>query len=369
MRSLAEMFRLILVLLAASTSRAALVRPVEAALPAVRPLGLPAPALSLAVAAPTPVAAPVMAELAQIVSALSATANKSAELAAAERLKGFWNGEPHLEPPPVDAGPPVSEVVDRLVYRGSGTSRAFVGKIKSHLREKIPAAILRDMLADGYRIEVAHRPRKGRRKLHHDYDYSGGFNSYGPRGRYIVISQEIRDLVDQKWRANEVWVNGIDHEIGHAVGYVLGEREAARRLVEHAPVAGQTLWFALKGISEHIDFRNAWQADYEAIPAHLKSPLLPDLRPNTFYYFLRPDKYERKAGQKKSELETGSLAPERDGWFQRARQETFAEGFDVLLRGSASTFNYENFVRYFPRSLADLRARIERAYGLVLLPN
>jgi hypothetical protein len=56
------------------------------------------------------------------------------------------------------------------------------------------------------------------------------------------------------------------------------------------------------------------------------------------------------------------LHPDAGGWYQRARQETYAEGFDVLMRGPNSTYNYENFKRYFPNTLAELKRELGSRY-------
>ena len=77
------------------------------------------------------------------------------------------------------------------------------------------------------------------------------------------------------------------------------------------------------------------------MPAEMKEEWTADKLKNRFFYFVHPD-----AG----------------GWFQRARQETYAEGFDVLLRGPRSSVNYANFTRYFPNVLAELRSELGGRY-------
>jgi hypothetical protein len=308
--------------------------------PALSPLALTplfaAPTLPSALsvpvaAAPVPVATP-LAGL-QAVAAKLGDAGKPQ--AAESALNAFWNGEAAVPSEP-------AHVVDAIVI--GGASPEFVARVKAHLKEHVPEPILRDMLKDGYRIEVNARVRQGREDLHEDNDYTGGFHSYGPKGKFIIIAEEIKHIKSGEWRKSVVWENAVNHEIGHAAAYILGEREAERLAPCDAKKIGQPDWYATKGISESPEFRAAWGRDYTALPDELKQEKLPNGKINSFYYFIHSD---------------------GNGWYQRGRQETFAEGFDILLRGKASAFNYENFTRYFPRALAEIRAALERAYGPV----
>ena len=228
--------------------------------------------------------------------------------------------------------------LDGLVRGRAGAE--FTRAVRARMAASIPPAILRDLARGGYRVEINKTIRQGRESLHEDNDYTGGFHSYGPAGKLIIIAQKIKHLASGEWRDNKVWENGITHEIGHAVAYLMGERAA--EVAQASGDAAQAEWYRTKGISESPAFRAAWRADFEAVPADLKSATLDGGKRNDLYYFLHPDD---------------------NGWFQRARQETFAEAFDILLRGPASTFNYENFQKHFPRALAEARRIVEAEYG------
>jgi hypothetical protein len=217
-----------------------------------------------------------------------------------------------------------------------GASPAFVAKIRAHVAATFPPAVLRDLLDGGYQIEARRSVRQGRPHLHEDNDYTGGFHSHGESTSYIVVAEKIRLRESDSWVDSAVWENAINHEIGHALAYLLGEAESASTQDPR-----QALWYRKKGLSESPAFRAAWWRDYEAIPADLKQPWRDRLE-NQFFYFVHPD-----AG----------------GWFQRARQETFAEGVDILLRGPRSKFNYDNFTRRFPNALAEIRRELESRYG------
>jgi hypothetical protein len=224
-----------------------------------------------------------------------------------------------------------------------GASPAFLAKIRAYAAG-LPTPILRDLMKAGYRIEANRSVRQGREHLHEDNDLTGGFHSHGPVDRYIVIAEKIRLRESGEWVDSAVWENAINHEIGHALAYIQGEIEA-ERLKDSQPQ--QALWYRKKGLSESPGFREAWREDYRAIPDELKQEWVDSLT-NNLYYFVHADP---------------------GGWYQRARQETFAEGFDVLRRGPRSTFNYDNFTRRFPRALAEIRRELEARYGPIFPPE
>jgi hypothetical protein len=292
-------------------------------------LAAPVPALAAPAVAVTPIAAlqAVAAKLGDAAVPAKAAGNEAA-------LNALWNGSAPADAPP--SGTP--HVVDAIV--SGGASPEFIARVKAHLKATMPEPILRDMIADGYRIEVNARVRQGREDLHEDNDYTGGFHSYGPKGKFIIIAEEIKDKKTGEWRGNMIWENAVNHEIGHATAYILGEREAEKLAGAGAKKKWQAKRYATKGISESPAFRAAWRADLKDMPEDLKQQNPADGLGNRFYYFTQPD-------------ELG----------QRGRQETFAEGFDILLRGPASRFNYEIFIRRFPRALKVIRAELERVYG------
>jgi|GEM_PF-4447079 len=238
-----------------------------------------------------------------------------------------------IDRPRADPALTSAELAERLVT--GGASPAFVAKVRAKLAE-LPAALLRDLIEGGYRIEANRDVRQGRPHLNPDNDYTGGFHSHGDAVRYIVVAEKIKMKASGEWVDSVVWENAVNHEIGHALAYVIGEEEARRTSAPELE-----LWYRKKGISETPEYREAWRLDYQAIPDELKQQWRDRLE-NMFYYFVHPDP---------------------GGWYQRARQETFAEGFDVLLRGPRSSFNYENFTRRFPRALAEQRRMLEARYG------
>jgi hypothetical protein len=220
-----------------------------------------------------------------------------------------------------------------------GASPAFVANIRAQAAS-FPPAVLRDLLDGGYRIEANATVRQGRPELDEDDDYTGGFHSQGKATRYIVVAEELKLKDSKHFVKSRVWENALNHEIGHALAYLIGE-ERARSTADPE----QALWYRKKGLSESPAFREAWRLDYLEIPDEFKQPWRDHLE-NMFFYFVHSDE---------------------GGWYQRARQETFAEGFDILRRGPRSSFNYENFTRRFPRALAEIRREVEARYGPMFL--
>jgi hypothetical protein len=281
------------------------------------PMGVPAPLA----ASPVPLAvtparvAPVtpIEGLKTVAASLGDASAADAAHANDNALNSFWNGRAAG-----DDAPEAPHIVDQIVT--GGASPEFVGRIKAHLKAHMPEAILRDMHKDGYRIEVNARVRQGREYLREDNDYTGGYHTYGPKGKFIVIAEEIKQSKTGEWKRNTIWENSITHEIGHAASYVLG------------------------GLSETPAFKAAWTEDLAAMPDDLKAEKREDGFPNRFKYF----------------TQDGDNA-------ERGRSETFAEGFDVLLRGEASHFNHAIFTRRFPKVLAEIRASLERVYGPIFV--
>jgi hypothetical protein len=219
-------------------------------------------------------------------------------------------------------------------------SPAFVARVRAHVAKTFPPDVLRALLGAGYRIAADATVRQGREGLHEDNDTRGGFHSHGTSDNLIVVAEKVKLIGSNEWVDSAYWENAINHEIGHALAYINGEAEAqAAASVDPR----QARWYRKKGASESPAFREAWRQDYEAMPAEMKKQWGADKLENKFYYYVHPD-----AGDLK--------------WFQRARQETYAEGFDVLLRGAASSYNYENFKRYFPRALAELKRELGTRY-------
>jgi hypothetical protein len=314
----------------AAAAPAAVAAPVLSAAPAAA-AATPRRAASLAAA--LPLAAVVATAHAQPGSAVAVPASPEDSAAAAARLSAFFDGAAERA-----GSDEVQTALDAVV--DGHASPEFVARVRAHMARTIPAPVLHELAQGGYKIHIDERIRQGREDLHEDNDYTGGFHSYGPQGKFIIIAEKIKHKKSGEWRANGVWENAIDHEIGHAVAYLLGERAAVA--AEKAGDKDQAKWYAEKGLSENPEFRDAWRQDFEAMPGAVKAEAPEGAPVNDFYYFVHPDE---------------------NGWYQRARQETWAEGFDILLRGERSRFNYDNFSKYFPRSMAVLHRLLEAEYG------
>jgi hypothetical protein len=230
-----------------------------------------------------------------------------------------------------------SERLSEMLVSGAA-SPAFVAKVRALVARTFPPDLIRDLLKSGYRVAADRSVRQGREGLHEDNDLRGGFHSHGANGNLIVVAEKLKLSGSGRWVPSEYWENAVIHEIGHALAYIHGEAEAKRAA---ATDPRQARWYRMKGLSESPAFREAWNRDFDAMPAELKAEWTADKLSNPFYYYVHPD-----AG----------------GWFQRARQETYAEGFDVLLRGARSTYNSANFARYFPRALAELKRELGGRY-------
>jgi len=211
---------------------------------------------------------------------------------------------------------PAAPSAEPLV-RKAGASESFTAQVQAQLRAAVPAGAIADILAHGYIILVKDHLTQDRPDLSADLDYTGGLNDWGPLGNFIMVAERIRSVKTLDWMESQVWRNAVVHECGHAVDHVLKATDSS-------------------------EIREAWAHDLAAMPEAAKAESSPDGRKNPFYYFVRPGP---------------------DGSFDRARQETWAEGFDILMRGEASSFNYANFQAHFPRTLAAMRGLLEARYG------
>ncbi len=207
------------------------------------------------------------------------------------------------------------------IVRAAGASEGFVAQVQAQLQAAVPSPVLQEILRNGYVILIKDHITQDRPDLSADFDYTGGLNDWGPLGYSIMVAERIKSVKTGEWMVSGVWRNSVVHECGHAVDHIMGATDSE-------------------------EFRQAWGQDYAAMPEAVRGDKLPDGRKNDFYYFVRPG---------------------ADGGMDRARQETWAEGFDVLMRGEASAFNYENFRTHFPRTLAVMRRMLEARYGPIPL--
>jgi hypothetical protein len=177
--------------------------------------------------------------------------------------------------------------------------------------------MISDIIGHDYVIQVKDHITQDRPDLDADFDNTGGLTDWGPLGTFIMIAERIKSIETGEWLESGVWRNAVVHECGHALDHVMAATDSQ-------------------------EFREAWAEDYRNMPEAVKGKPLPDGRTNSFYYFVRP-------GQ--------------DGGLDRARQETWAEGFDILMRGEESRFNYADFQAHFPRTLAAMRRLLAARYG------
>ncbi len=239
--------------------------------------------------------------------------------------------------------------VDHLV-KADGASDGFVDTIRSFVLRQVPRPIVNDVLQDGYKLQVRDHIRQGGESwFSEDNDYTGGHHDRGPFRKIITIAEKIKDSVTQQWNLSRVWENAVVHEFGHVVAYLIGARVANgdRKQGLSIPKSQAEIdRYLNRGISESPEFKSAWQSDYDQIPSHLKQAWLNPHTKNFFYYYLEPDP---------------------DGDFQHARQETFAECVDILVRGKSSTYNYDNFQQYFPGSLKVVAKMLQKEYEIDLM--
>lgn len=211
--------------------------------------------------------------------------------------------------------PDAASAIDALI--AGNAPDAAREALRSHLMWIEPERVVRRLADLGYVIEVNERPRDGHWFLPAEVDYHGGFAVAGRR--LIVVSEEIRAPGGGFWFPNRQFDEAVDHEIGHALD---------------ADAQG----------SMGVDFLRAWQADFGEIPVDVTTSYTHDGKFDPFRYFVYSD----------------------GGGYSRARQETFAEAYVVLLKGDSR--NAAAFRRFFPRTLAAERVILERRYGPLFRP-
>jgi thimet oligopeptidase len=220
--------------------------------------------------------------------------------------------EPESEP-----GEGSQALAERLV-RPAGASEAFVSKTRALYASLLPAAMLRDLIDHGYVILVKHHITQDRPDLDPSNDRGGGLHDWGPKGNFIMISEFVKVDPGDRWEESLYWQNAACHEMGHAIARFLD-------------------------LTKNPDFLQAWTEEHGAIPPELHRRTFPDGKANRFTYFVLPN---------------------TDGTFTIAQDETAAEGFDILIRGKDSDFNFENFSRYYPKTVSAMRKILRERYGV-----
>lgn len=202
-------------------------------------------------------------------------------------------------------------------------SSDFSAKVEDFMDSTLPKPVLLDLRAQGYRLEVNSNARQGRWFKDPELDSHGGL--FYPRERAIVIAEEVHVAGRSGWHRAYRWRDAVGHEVGHAVSHRLGER------------------FPFHEYSQSPEFAAAYAADVREMPGRFFGRTLPDGRWNPLDYYLYPDP---------------------GGGRVRAGEETFAESFNVLLRGGSSE-DSQAFHERFPRALEATRAAVTRVYGPV----
>ncbi len=228
-------------------------------------------------------------------------------------------------------------VIQQLL-RPQGVSAGFEQQVKRLLLEKIPLPILSRLAQQGVTLDLKHhitanQPEKETAQFY--LNERGGL--YEPARKATTVAEKVHQLQTQPpiWIENQYWQNSVIHELGHVMADDLGETLAKEMPFDHPDKKRLENW----GVSEHALFRQAWEKDYQALPNAFKSQTSP-----IAYY-----------------LQDHQQVP-----FGIGRQETFAECVDILLRGSASTYNFQTFTQHFPNTLKATQTLLEQEFNVDL---
>lgn len=239
-------------------------------------------------------------------------------------------------------------IADRMFWV-NGASDAFVTSACDLLIDTVPLSILQNLERDGYSFVLKDLVSTGRPNLENvfnsvtgekdpdAFNYTGGLHE--PEFRHITIAEYVvkkknageQDADAQPQRELEkaqFWQNAVIHEIGHQVAIYIGIAQANKILPgQHNDT--ESLQRALNqknmlnflGITESTEFKQVHNKEVANIPSSQGMGYFTDTR----------------------DIEKNPRSI--------ARHETFAESFDILMRGSDSTYNFSNFVSYFPETL------------------
>ncbi len=228
--------------------------------------------------------------------------------------------------------------VIQQVIRPQGVSASFEQQVKQLLLKKVPTPILSRLAQQGFTLDLKHhitanQPEKESTQFY--LNERGGL--YEPARKSTTVAENVHQLKTQPpiWIENQYWQNSVIHELGHVIADDLGQKVAQEMPFDHPDKKRLEEW----GLSEHALFRQAWEKDYQAMPNSFKSQESP-----IAYY-----------------VQDHQQVP-----FGVGRQETFAECVDILLRGSASTYNFQAFTQHFPNTLNATKTLLEQGFDVNL---
>ncbi|MBY0405879.1 MAG: hypothetical protein K2X66_18395, partial [Cyanobacteria bacterium] len=224
-----------------------------------------------------------------------------------------------------------------------GASSCFIERVKNLLVQDVPEEILSDLVASGYRLSLRHHITENRSDLENTQfilNERGGLNE--PLFKRVTIGEWVNQIGASPpiWLKNLYWENAVIHELGHALGDIW-----AKRLTDNStdPAMANDLKAELLGwgASELPAFKTPWFEDYNLMPETIKTPNQGFTSPLAYY-----------------------LNDNFDNRFHVGRRETFAEMFDVLIRGTRSSYNYDLFNQYFPNAKAAMKQLLKSQYNL-----
>lgn len=206
---------------------------------------------------------------------------------------------------------------------------------------RMQTPLLEALVNDGYTLSLKSYVTQNRQDLADSQalNYTGGLNEPESKRTTVAETIHIKNTDPPDWQLNRFWQNSVIHELGHALADIIGRQKAAAMTnPDEAELKAKVeKW----GASELPEFTTAWQADYDQMPKEVQEMWLP-----IGYY----------------------VSVGKDGKRTVSRQETFAETFDILVRGKYSTYNHDNFQQYFPRTLQAVANLIENHFQLPPLP-
>lgn len=240
-------------------------------------------------------------------------------------------------------------ILNQLVWR-LDASQDFVEQALELMGDKLPDALLRDLAADNYSFALVHLVSSGCDDLKKpvlqgtdisEKDLSGGLHLEGDR--CIRVAEYLRNKNTGAEEKAQRWQNAIVHEVGHWVVHVIGRKKAM--LIKPSVSLPLDRQFArlnergdlnYYGITESRQFKDAYFKDFNAMPEDVRE------HNDKLAYFTYPRM---------------NHVPE-----PRARQEAFAESFDILARGSASDYNFKLFTTHFLNTLKAVADIVREAY-------
>jgi hypothetical protein len=224
-----------------------------------------------------------------------------------------------------------------------GASSCFTERVKNLLVQDVPEEILSDLVTNGYRLSLRHHITENRPDLENTQfilNERGGLNE--PLLKRVTIGEWVNQIGASPpiWLKNLYWENAVIHELGHALGDIW-----AKRCADNS--TNNTLSEELKtdllgwGASELPAFKTPWFEDYNLMAESIKNPNQGSASPLAYY-----------------------LDANFDNRYHVGRRETFAEMFDVLIRGTRSSYNYDLFNQHFPRAKAAMKQLLKSQYNL-----